>query len=71
MDKQETHRRRSWKLYNKSQCQPKLTPEQTIEWLQGMNELMFEVYAHNPHWREMWDRCHAEAGSINPSTEKY
>lgn len=25
------------------------TPEQTIDWLEGMRELMFEVYKNNPN----------------------
>jgi hypothetical protein len=34
---------------------PKLTPEQTIQWLESYRKLMFEIWKSNPSLREQWE----------------
>ncbi len=36
----------------------RLTPEQTIQWLEGMREFMFEIWKNNPEWRPVREESH-------------
>jgi hypothetical protein len=45
---QKNKRQDAWDEWNKSNPAPVLTTEQTIEWLEGMRELMFEIWKNNP-----------------------
>ncbi len=33
-----------------------MTPEEIIQWLEGIRELMFEVWSKNPDLRKTWER---------------
>jgi hypothetical protein len=52
-----------WAEWNKGYTLPILTPEQTIEWLEGMREFNTEVWKKNPYCRPQWVKdLMAEAG---------
>lgn len=61
MNKSSVPHQKNWESYNRSNRLPRLTPEETIEWLQGMQALMYEIYLNNAGWRQDWDKENAKA----------
>lgn len=45
----------AWKEWNQKSHIQKFTPEQVIEWLEGMRAFLFEVWKNNPEKLRQWN----------------
>lgn len=59
----EEKERECWELWNQQAESVKLTPEQCLEWLDGVRAFMFEVWRENPHLRREYERLRSKEGS--------
>ena len=49
----------AWKKWNRDYRPPRLTAEQTLTWLDGWREFMFEVWRCNPASRKRFEKLHS------------
>lgn len=45
----------AWKKWNQEAAFIRLTPEQTLEWLDSIRAFMFEVWKQNPQLRKQFE----------------
>jgi len=50
----DNNKQKAWDHWNQTKPVPVFTPEQTILWLEGIRELLFEVWKNDSHKLSQW-----------------